>query len=211
MPPMPAAKATRAPFRAEVRPRTKPREVRREELLSAAAKLFLEKGLAATSVDDIVSAADVAKGTFYLHFASKEALLLGLQQRFIQAFCAAVEHAVARKKADDWRGRLRTWVSTAVSAYLDQVALHDIVFHEFRPNERAQMGDNPVVDHLAALLRAGSAAGAWDVADPKLTAVMLAHALHGASDAALAADREGTRKNLTRALETFFLRAVGAE
>ena len=61
------------------RPRTKPAEIRREELLDAAEQLFLTRGIAATSVDAIVGGADVAKGTFYLHFQSKEHLLAALQ------------------------------------------------------------------------------------------------------------------------------------
>ena len=42
-----------------------------ERLLSTALKLFTEKGFAKTSISDIVEAADVAKGTFYLYFKDK--------------------------------------------------------------------------------------------------------------------------------------------
>lgn len=52
--------------------RTRPRDVRRRELLQAAVGVFSEKGIAASSVDDIVRAAGVAKGTFYLYFATKD-------------------------------------------------------------------------------------------------------------------------------------------
>ena len=40
-------------------------------LLSAAKKKFAEKGYYATSIDDIIQEADVARGTFYLHFEGK--------------------------------------------------------------------------------------------------------------------------------------------
>ncbi len=46
-------------------PRTKPAEVRLEELMAAAQQLFLDKGVDATTISDIVAAAGVAKGTFY--------------------------------------------------------------------------------------------------------------------------------------------------
>ena len=39
------------PARVRGRPRTKPAELRREELLDAAQRLFVEKGIAATSID----------------------------------------------------------------------------------------------------------------------------------------------------------------
>ncbi|MBN2796304.1 MAG: TetR/AcrR family transcriptional regulator [Clostridia bacterium] len=44
------------------------------KLLQAAEKLFLEKGIQNTSVSDIVKAAGVAKGTYYLYFQDKAAI-----------------------------------------------------------------------------------------------------------------------------------------
>ncbi len=40
-------------------------------LLNTAFKLFTEKGIKNTSIQDIVDSADVAKGTFYLYFKDK--------------------------------------------------------------------------------------------------------------------------------------------
>lgn len=46
----------------------------RSRLLEAARDVIRAKGFAATSVDDLCRAADVTKGAFFHHFASKEAL-----------------------------------------------------------------------------------------------------------------------------------------
>ncbi|MEY2344126.1 TetR/AcrR family transcriptional regulator [Proteus mirabilis] len=54
------------------KPRTKPAEVRLEELMNAAETLFLEKGFDATTVSDIVKQAGVAKGTYYHYFTAKQ-------------------------------------------------------------------------------------------------------------------------------------------
>ena len=48
------------------------RDRTREALVRAGQKLFSERPIEIVSVDDIVQAADVAKGTFYNHFADKE-------------------------------------------------------------------------------------------------------------------------------------------
>ncbi len=47
----------------------------RQALIEAAADLFHEKGYEATTVEEITERADVAKGTFFNYFPSKEALL----------------------------------------------------------------------------------------------------------------------------------------
>jgi TetR/AcrR family transcriptional regulator, transcriptional repressor for nem operon len=46
----------------------------RTRLLEAARDIIREKGFAATSVDDLCRAADVTKGAFFHHFASKDVL-----------------------------------------------------------------------------------------------------------------------------------------
>ncbi len=58
--------------------------VRRAELLDAANQLFQTKGYAVTTVDDIVQAVGVAKGTFYYYFKSKEAILTALVDQLMQ-------------------------------------------------------------------------------------------------------------------------------
>ncbi len=54
---------------------TKDKEVRRAELVDAAATLFVEKGYADTMVSDIVRRVGVAQGTFYYYFPTKENVL----------------------------------------------------------------------------------------------------------------------------------------
>lgn len=46
--------------------------MRRQEILTAAIKVFGKKGFAATCVGDVADAAKMAKGTVYLYFESKE-------------------------------------------------------------------------------------------------------------------------------------------
>lgn len=48
---------------------------RKEELLEIAYKLFIINGYDNTSVDEIISEANIAKGTYYYYFTSKEEML----------------------------------------------------------------------------------------------------------------------------------------
>lgn len=62
--------------RPDLKPRTARGERTRRKIREAANHLFLADGFHATTVDSIVEAAGVSKGTFYLHFERKEDLLL---------------------------------------------------------------------------------------------------------------------------------------
>ena len=54
--------------------RSRRKEARPGELLSAALDLFVEKGFAATRVEEVAQRAGVSKGTLFLYFPSKEEL-----------------------------------------------------------------------------------------------------------------------------------------
>jgi len=56
----------------------------REQILSTGLALLHGRGFNATSVQDITEAAGVPKGSFYNHFASKEALGLEVVQRYTE-------------------------------------------------------------------------------------------------------------------------------
>lgn len=53
-------------------------QARRQEVMHVAKQLFLEKGFAETSVQDILQKANISKGTFYNYFASKNDCLIAI-------------------------------------------------------------------------------------------------------------------------------------
>lgn len=55
----------------------------KEEITKQSVKLFGEKGFSATSIQDIVDALGVTKGTFYYYFSSKQQLLADIHLLFI--------------------------------------------------------------------------------------------------------------------------------
>ena len=65
---------------------TSPRGARRKArtaaaILDAAESLFRERGLQATTIDEVAAAADVSVGSVYVHFKSKTGLYLALVER----------------------------------------------------------------------------------------------------------------------------------
>ena len=57
------------------RRKKEPRSVHRENIVSAASTLFMERGIAATSMDDIAKAAGYSKATLYVYFENKEEIV----------------------------------------------------------------------------------------------------------------------------------------
>jgi AcrR family transcriptional regulator len=55
----------------------------------------MDKGVAASSVDDIVEAAGVAKGTFYLYFKTKDDAVNAVAERIVDGVADIVEAAAA--------------------------------------------------------------------------------------------------------------------
>lgn len=166
-------------------------DIRRDQLVQAAITLLVDRGLPESSIDDIAARAGVAKGTFYHYFASKADLIDALRQHFSDAFEARVAAAVEACPPGDWNGRFEAWIVAATEAYFDMHALHDVVFHGPSMPHRQAMDDTDIVRHLAALVAAGEADGAWHLSGgrPVQVAAFIFHALHGMADDALTAGR----------------------
>jgi AcrR family transcriptional regulator len=60
------------------------REERRLQILACARDAFAERGYQAATVDDVVGRAQIARGTFYLYFDDKRAVLDALVDEFLQ-------------------------------------------------------------------------------------------------------------------------------
>jgi len=71
------------------------RTARLAELISAASFVFAERGVANTAVSDIVKAAGVAQGTFYLYFKTKDDVVLAVAEQMVGGMVATVDAAVA--------------------------------------------------------------------------------------------------------------------
>lgn len=194
---------------ARTKPRTKPSEERREDLMNSAIRVFLKSGVAATTIDQITAGAKVAKGTFYLHFESKEDLVRGLRQRFTREFLARIDAALGEQEKDDWEGKLATWTSECVNAYLDAVQVHDIIFHEVHADSREERTDNLVFEHLAGLLAQGDKAGVWSVEDTLSTAIFVFSGIHGIVDDTLIREKRVNRTRLIQRATGLGFRTVG--
>ena len=71
--------------------RERKKQETRQSLMESALRLFSEHGYDATTVKDITDAADVAKGTFFNYFDTKEAILPAIAARQLEQLEAALK------------------------------------------------------------------------------------------------------------------------
>ena len=81
-------------------PRRRRKEERPSELIAAALDLFVDRGFAATRLEDVAARAGVSKGTLYLYFESKEALFKAVIEDAIVPLLAAAEDEIASYQGD---------------------------------------------------------------------------------------------------------------
>ncbi len=190
------------------KPRTKPPEARREELMDAAQALFLEKGVMQTTIEQITVAAGVAKGTFYLHFSSKEDVLVALRRRWLATYSARIQAAVDKRPSADWPGKLRAWVRAAVDGYFETVEIHDLVFHEPVPASTKAIPVGESAQQLAKLLELGNRANAWAIDDCAFVAAFFFSGFHGSVDYETSKQKPVGRSALVKRLQELMLRTV---
>ena len=161
-----------------MRPRTKPTEERRADLLDAAEHLALERGVDGITVDQITARTGVSKGTFYLYFDSKDQVLQALRDRYVTAFMRRQAEAVAG--ATDPVARVEVWATAGLEDYVRDHTLHDVIF-QHRPTSPTPAGPTPIAA-LTRLLQEGIDAGAFHLPAPEATATVIYHAMHGTAD-----------------------------
>ena len=71
------------------------KDARPQEIVDAALDMFVERGFAATRLDDVALQAGVSKGTVYRYFENKDALFIAVVKEIVVPEVAKIEKQVA--------------------------------------------------------------------------------------------------------------------
>lgn len=150
-------------------------EARPDEVLDAALELFMEKGFAATRVDDIAKRAGLSKGAVYLYFPSKEAVLEALVRRAIIPIADTALEALRNYEGDP-RLVITMVIKMVGHRFSDPriVAIPKVVFREvlgfphLAEMYRVEVLEK-VIPVVAGLIRRGVEQGYLRQVDPELT------------------------------------------
>jgi AcrR family transcriptional regulator len=89
---------------------------RRQEIMSAARTLFVEKGLRNTTLDEIAEASAFGKGTLYNYFANKDDLFRAIIHQLIDEINAATATAMAEAPSTP-REQLRAYTRVSLEHF----------------------------------------------------------------------------------------------
>ena len=164
-------------------------EERREEMLSAAAREFAERGYEGASVNRIIEAAGISKGTLYYYFDDKEDLFATALRDAFERFLAELDIPdPSRLGADDYWQTFRLLARRS----LDLIARNEwyvelaLSFHRFRSEHTASVAAEELQEwserSLAAYLKRGQELGVVRTDLPFELLVVMTRGLDDAGD-----------------------------
>ena len=125
------------------RRKKEPKSVHRENIAAAASALFMEKGIAAVSMDDIAKAAGYSKATLYVYFENKEEivgiLVLNSMKKLYDYIASALAQQKTTKERYDFICRGLIQYQEEFPFYfkmvLDKINI-DFECHDYLPEEK---------------------------------------------------------------------------
>jgi AcrR family transcriptional regulator len=185
------------------------RSQRQQSLIDAAIAVFIEQGVDATTVDDVVRRAGAAKGTFYLYFRTKDDLLNAVAESLVRGVADRIEAALTSPAPAPERVRALSRAINLVGREPYELELVEVLH---RPENRAvhdRIGDR-IFDHLAPLLARviadGIAEGDFVAQDPDRAARYALSCLDALHDVVSSAADVPV---VTEELDAFVLRGLG--
>jgi TetR/AcrR family transcriptional regulator len=162
---------------------------RREDILQAARDVFFGNGISRATIDDVAARAEVSKGTIYLYFESKEAILAHLVLEGLDILSGQLKAAYAAEQVFPAQARVRR----LAHAYLKFSRTQPQYFRLLMAFDRGQFRERvpePLYQQVSErslhslswveqALEQGRADGQFALDDPRETAGVLWAALNG--------------------------------
>ena len=149
----------------------------RERIVAAAVALFAERGFDATSVNEVVLRAGVAKGALYHHFASKDDLLYEVYRELVDRQLAGLAEILGRDSGSRAPAdTLRELIADLVVTTAARVGEAKVFFRESHRlgdanQARVRAARRSIHDAVTDLVRSAQARGEFAaVASPEMVA-----------------------------------------
>ena len=181
---------------------------KKDQILDTSLQLFMKKGFDATSISDILSQLDIARGTLYYHFESKEAIMDAIIERLLNQVLEKIEKLMTNNslsQAEKFMGFFTSINLTQLTGdeeivdYFNQP--QNALFHE-KSNRLLIKKLSPV---LAQIISEGMESGLFDTPFPAETAELILVGITGFVDSK---DSPVEENQTNRRMESFLYNAA---
>lgn len=161
------------------------KDERREQILSAALKVFARKGFAATKISDIVSQGGMSHGLVYHYFRSKEEIFFDLLKMAISTSIQSITQVEALAMAPLEKIRMiAKYILSGIESYEDSAYYFLIVQHASVmevPNEMQELisSSSVSVQSLTRIVQQGQKTGEIRQGDPLAMTITFFAAIQG--------------------------------
>ena len=181
---------------------------KKDQILDTSLQLFMKKGFDATSISDILSQLDIARGTLYYHFESKEAIMDAIIERLLNQVLEKIEKLMTNdslSQAEKFMGFFTSINLTQLTGdeeivdYFNQP--QNALFHE-KSNRLLIKKLSPV---LAQIISEGMESGLFDTPYPAETAELILVGITGFVDSK---DSPADEDSMNHRMESFLYNAA---
>ncbi len=155
---------------------------KRATIIEAARRVVAGKGYMRTTVEDIAHEAGVAKGTVYLYFEDKPAILVGMAEAALERASEMVREAAAspvpaserlRRMFLEWSQLIRSHPGLMPFTSPEAATIASRELERFKEAIKPKMRN--LIDALTGIIRSGIESGDLRRTDPYMAAVMIIH------------------------------------
>src|SRR5690349_20544317 len=162
--------------------RERQRQERERLILLATSEVLVEKGYDAMSMEEVASRIGISRAAIYLHFSSKEELVLALMERGVQSSAEKLDVILADESSP--REKVRMIIEQSYggmshpSFQVFSAVLHSPTFLSKISEARKNMHGlwNPTMQRLTTVLEEGKRSGDFD---PDMPTVLMVSLLGG--------------------------------
>ena len=181
---------------------------KKDQILDTSLQLFMKKGFDATSISDILSQLDIARGTLYYHFESKEAIMDAIIERLLNQVLEKIEKLMT----NDSLSQTEKFMGFFTSINLTQLTGDEEIVDYFNQPQNALFHEKSnrllikkLSSVLAQIISEGMESGLFDTPFPAETAELILVGITGFVDSK---DSPADEDSMNHRMESFLYNAA---
>ncbi len=185
---------------------------KKKRILEAAVKVFAREGFYKSKIEDVAREAEVAHGTVYLYFKSKEELLVSIFQSNLRELIQYVSSEV--QKEDNAEAKLKRMISLQIELIETNPELTALLLVEFPQtgkflNSQAVDEVTAYIDMIASILKQGVDEGVFiQHTDANIVATLIYSAIQGIATRWILEEKKYPLKTIAGEISEVFLRGI---